>query len=186
MKNAIIIHGMPSKEEYAVDGNASEQHWIPWLKEVLLKKNIETETPEMPVPYEPNYQSWKSEFEKLNINEDSTLIGHSCGAGFLVRWLSENKINVGKVVLVGPWMDPDKELGTSMFDFVIDPDVVSRTKSLTVIYSTDDMEEITKTVDELKAAFPGAVFKEYMDKGHFTLGDLGTREFPEILEVLGL
>lgn len=186
MKNAIIIHGMPSKEDYfsPVGDAESNCQWIPWLQKQLIIKGILAQTPEMPDPYEPEYKKWCSVFDKFDISEETILIGHSCGGGFLVRWLSENKRNVGKVILVAPWTDPDKELSTGMFDFTIDAEVLSRTKGLSVMYSLDDDEVIIKTINELKIAFPSAVFKEYVDKGHFTFGDLGTREFPELLEVL--
>ncbi len=188
MKNAIIIHGMPSREDYFSASTDSESncHWLPWLQKELINRGILTQTPEMPEPYEPVYEKWCSVFEKFQIDEETIIIGHSCGAGFLIRWLSENKVNVGKVVLVAPWTDPDKELDTGMFDFVIDPDLVSRTQGTNVMYSLDDEESVIKTVNELKVAFPTVIFKEYLDKGHFTLEDIGTKEFLEILEVLNL
>lgn len=188
MKNAIIIHGMPSKEEYfsIASYKASEQHWLPWLKERLIFKEVQTNTPEMPEPYEPRYEKWKETFEQFEITSETILVGHSCGGGFLVRWLSENKMKVGQVVIVAPWTDPlpEKELNTGMFDFTIDPELVSRTAGVNIMYSLDDDEVILKTIDELKAALPQATFKEFSDKGHFTLGDMGGVEFPEILEIL--
>lgn len=188
MKNAIIIHGMPSKENYYSFGTDSESncHWLPWLQKEFTIREILAQTPEMPEPYEPVYEKWCSVFNQFSVNEYTILIGHSCGGGFLVRWLSENKIKVGQVLLVAPWTDPEKELSTGMFDFIIDPDLVSKTAGLTVMYSLDDDETILKTVDELKAALPQAIFKEFSDKGHFTLEDTGTVEFPEILETLEL
>lgn len=188
MKNALIIHGMPDKKEYLASGaiRASDNHWIPWLKEYFYSLDIKTETPEMPEPYAPNYKKWKSVFEKYELTPETILVGHSCGAGFLVRWLSENKVSVGKVVLVAPWMDPTKEFTTEMFDFIINPDIIEQCAELTVMYSADDDGEVTKTVDELKAVFPQVAYKEFSNKGHFTLEDMGTTAFPEILEVLGL
>ena len=44
MKNAIILHGGPSKKEY-YDLNMpsmSNSHWLPWLQAQLLKKDITT------------------------------------------------------------------------------------------------------------------------------------------------
>ncbi|MEX0652068.1 MAG: alpha/beta fold hydrolase [Candidatus Paceibacterota bacterium] len=73
----------------------------------------------MPEPYLPNYEKWIEVFEQFKVDEETDLVGHSCGAGFLLRWLSENKINVGKLVLVAPWIDPINELGdeNNFFDF---------------------------------------------------------------------
>ncbi|MEK7228322.1 MAG: alpha/beta hydrolase [Patescibacteria group bacterium] len=188
MKNAIIIHGILDDVEEIdlIKTPLSTTHWFPWLKQKLVGLNIETHTPDFPDPFDPIYEKWKEIFEQLDITPDTILVGHSCGGGFLVRWLSENKIIVGKVALVAPWSDPNKLLSTGFFNFVIDPGLVSRTAGLIVMYSLDDQEEIIKTVDELKAVLPQATFKEFSDKGHFTEEDMGTKEFPELLEVLGL
>jgi len=88
MKTAIIIHGCPTKEEYSdsIRPSPSNCHWFPWLQRQLLLKGVLAQTPEIPDAYEPNYEKWKSMFERFDINEDTLLIGHSCGGGFLVRW----------------------------------------------------------------------------------------------------
>ena len=43
----------------------------------------------MPKHWNPKYSEWKKEFEKLILDYDSILIGHSAGAGFLTRWIQE-------------------------------------------------------------------------------------------------
>ena len=71
--------------------------------------------------YQPKYELWKTEFEKNEIDEETSLVGHSNGAGFIIRWLSENKdVRVDKVILVAPWLDPTNRKGSEFFDFVID------------------------------------------------------------------
>lgn len=186
MKTAIIIHGMPSKEEYFETGScSSKHHWLPWMKFNLEAKSVSTKTPEMPEPYEPNYENWKAVFEQLHIDEETVLIGHSCGGGFLVRWLSENTISVGKVILVAPWMDPsheEKELVTDFFDFTIDPTLVEKTKGITIFISDDDDVPMLKTVELLKEKISELKIVEFVGKGHFVEGDMGTNEFPELLK----
>ena len=186
MKTAIIVHGMPSKEEYFDSDQDSQptSHWLPWIKHELSTHTILTHIPAMPVPYAPVYEAWKAVFEGLEIQEDTVLIGHSCGGGFLVRWLSENKMQVGKVVLVAPWIDPTHELDTGFFDFNIDERIVERTKGVTVLYSLDDDATILKTVEILKEKLPTCTFQEFTNKGHFTLSDMNTREFPELLQIV--
>ncbi len=179
---AIIIHGMPEKGE--VYDLMSESHWILWLKKNLEAHNIETLNPEMPEPYEPSFDMWKAEFEKYELSKQSILIGHSCGAGFLVRYLNENKINVAKLILVGPWMDPDKSLESGFFDFEIDEALINRVGELYIMYSTDDGEEVLETVETLKTKLPDAQYAEFKNKGHFTIEDMGTEEFPELLELV--
>lgn len=111
MKNAIIVHGWNSKSEYFDEGelSPSNRHWIPWLQKQLLVKGIQTQTPEMPLPYKPQYDLWKNEFEKLEPEKANILVGHSCGGGFLTRWLSENKTSHDQIILVAPWLDPYRE-----------------------------------------------------------------------------
>lgn len=184
MKTAIIIHGMPDKEDYYNPAGDSESncHWLPWIQKQLLLKDIVAQTPEMPVPYNPEYNSWKKVFEGFEINEDTILIGHSCGGGFLVRYLSENNIKVGKVILVAPWMDVEKTLDTGMFDFTINSEIVSNTKGVTIFESTNDNFRIKENIGKMKSEIAGIKTVEFKDYGHFTHKRMKTREFPELLE----
>jgi hypothetical protein len=88
---------------------------------------------------------------------------------------------VGQVILVAPWLDPDKFLKTGMFEFQIDADLVSKTDGLIVMYSTDDEQDILDSVEILKEKVKDANFQEFTDKGHFCIDDLGKEEFPELL-----
>ncbi len=187
MKTAIILHGMPSKEEYFKPGRPSQSnsHWLPWLQHHLILRSILTQTPEMPEPYKPDYEKWCSLFEQFEINQDTSLVGHSCGGGFLIRYLSENKTNVGKVALVAPWINPDDgrpEKG--FFNFEIDPDIVNRTKGIKLFFSTDDDKEELNTAELLKNRVKNLEVQEFNDRGHFTLGEMKTVEFPELLTYL--
>ena len=98
MKNAIIVHGMPSKEEYLDPKNvsASHNHWFPWIQRQLILHGILAQTPEMPTPYDAKYTEWAALFGQYEVNEETILVGHSLGAGFLVRFLSENNVKVGR------------------------------------------------------------------------------------------
>lgn len=152
MKKAIIIHGMPLRAEYfGPEGTAqSGKHWLGWLKSELIKNGIEAQAPEMLEPYAPDYEKWRTVFEQLPINENTALIGHSIGAGFLVRWLSEHRVKVGKVILVAPWLDLQHGLKNRFFDFVIDKDILMRADSVIVFVSLDDNREILESVEKIK------------------------------------
>lgn len=187
MKTAIILHGMPSKEVYLRPDRPSQSnsHWLPWLQHQLILKGILAQTPELPEPYRPNYENWRALFERFDINEETLLIGHSCGGGFLVRYLSEQKKNVGKVALVAPWINPqDDRPATGFFDFMIDPDLVSRTKGVKLFFSTDDDKQELDTATLLMEQLAGIEVQEFNEHGHFTFGDMGTAEFPELLSYL--
>lgn len=186
MKTSLIIHGYNDQSEFE-DVNrpaASNDHWYPWLQRQLLLQHIEAQTPEMPGFYEPNYEKWKEMFERFQPNNETILVGHSCGGGFLVRWLSENNTSVGKVVLVAPWLDPSQMIDPEFFNFEIDQNIASRTKGLTIVYSTDDYPDILESVKILQTKLKDTDFREFTDKGHFVLDSLKTEKFPELLEII--
>lgn len=183
MKNVIIVHGMPDRDEYySPDGQTmSNSHFIPWLQKELQVRDIKADAPEMPHAYQPDYATWSREFERFDVTPETVLVGHSCGAGFLVRWLSEHQdVVVAKVILVAPWLNTKHEHGTTMFDFVVDPQLTTR-QQLVVFESTDDMEEIKDSVTKLRAELPHAHYVTFENHGHFCTGDIGLT-FPVLLE----
>ncbi len=189
MKQTIIIHGMPDKEEYySYDKpSSSNKHWFPWLQKELAVRDEISQALEMPKPYFPIYKDYVEVFEQMKISNETTLIGHSCGAGFLLRYLSEHlETKPKQVILVAPWTDTENYLrdqGNNFFDFIFDPELGNRTK-VHVFISSDDGQAMLDTVNKLKLEVPNIIYHEFTDKGHFTKGDLGTEEFPELLEVL--
>ena len=190
MQNAILIHGRPDREEYYDPQypSPSNSHWFPWLTKQLMVNDIFAVAPEIPTPWQPRYEIWKKELERFEITPETILVGHSCGGGFIVRWLSENKDkNVGKVVLVAPWLNPENNPVSDtadFFDFEIDPNLVERTKGFIIFNSDNDMATIQKSVGILREKIKGCGYREFSNHGHFCYNDLKTEEFPELLEEL--
>lgn len=56
MKNAILIHGWASKQEFynPLCPTASNSHWFPWLSKQLMIRDIHTVAVEMPNGYYPD------------------------------------------------------------------------------------------------------------------------------------
>jgi len=187
MKNAIIVHGTCDKEEY-YDGtqpSLSNNHWQPWLQKQLLIRDIHAVTPEMPFAFKPDYEIWKKEVERFEIGPETMLVGHSTGGGFWLRYLSEHPdLQVGKVMLVAPWLDPNDTKKTTFFQFEFDPDLVSRTKGLTIFNSTNDHEGIQWSVQMICSILKDWEFRSFDNYGHFCLEDMHTSAFPELLEGL--
>ncbi len=190
MKNAIILHGGPGKAEY-YDPKApsmSNAHWLPWVQAQLLKHDVAAATPEVPHSFDRVWSVWNKEFERFEIMPKTILIGHSTGAGFIIKYLSIHPdLKVGKVVLVAQWLDPDFEYTVDFFDdFEIDPNLVGRTAGITIFNSDNDQASVHKTVDILRAKIKGLTYREFHNHGHFCIKDMGTTEFPELLkEALG-
>lgn len=188
MRNAILIHGRPDKEEYFNPKypSASNSHWFPWLTKQLQINNIFTVAIEIPKPWQPRYNIWKKELERFDITPETILVGHSCGGGFIVRWLSENRDRyVNKVVLVAPWLNPEnnpKYDTADFFNFDIDPNLRNRTAGVTIFNSTNDKPTIHKSVKIIRQKIKGIEYKEFYNYGHFCFEDMKTVEFPELLE----
>lgn len=190
MKNAIILHGRPDKDEYydASVPSCSNYLWLPWLQKQLLVKEIAAHTPEVPHAFSPRWDTWVREVERFEIGPETMLVGHSCGGGFWVRYLSEHpELKVGKVVLVAPWVNPgnDPESDTAdFFEFEIDPVLVSRTAGLTIFYSDNEYRAgVLESVKILQEKLKGSKHREFQNYGHFSDGDMPA-EFPELLKEL--
>jgi predicted alpha/beta hydrolase family esterase len=135
----------------------------------------------MPVPWIPNYEEWKKTIESYPITENSLLVGHSCGAAFLVRWLLETNRKVKKLILVAPAYVPEKiDNRKSLYDFEIPPDG-SRIADEIVIFISNDREHIMKSFELYKASLKARIVN-LENKGHFLIFTMGTNEFPELLE----
>lgn len=189
MKKVIIIHGCPSNAEKAMNAETRtyDKHWIPWTKEQLERLDIKVETPLMPNPWAAKYEEFKEEFEKLEVDSDTTLIGHSCGCAFLVRWLGESKVQIDKLILVAPWKVPknNSELQKAFYGYDIDESVKSRVNSITIFTADDEEDEGKESAKIFNEALGGKVI-ELKGHGHYTMGDMGTTELPQLLEeILG-
>ena len=100
-----------------------------------------------------------------------------------MRYLSEHpKLKVGKVILVAPWLDVEKKRAPDFFNFKIDKNLVSRTKGLIIFCSDNDMETIKLSVEKIKNEIRGVKYKEFHNYGHFTILEMKTTKFPELLE----
>jgi predicted alpha/beta hydrolase family esterase len=191
MKQVILIHGLPDKEEFynPIYDSPSNMHWFPWIQRKLSLKDVLSQSLEMPHPYDPSYVDHCMVLDQMNISSETILVGHSCGGGFLVRYFSEHPEKIpAKIILVAPWIDPEnrlKEINTKsdFFDFTIDSHLTERTQ-VHCLYSTDDEWYITASVEKIQEALPGMAMYQFTDKGHFTESHLGTKEFPELLEII--
>lgn len=188
MKTAIIVHGAPGKEEYydATVPSASNHHWLPWLQKQMSVRGYAAHAPEIPLSWMPDYSIWRTEFERYEVAEDSILVGHSCGGGFLTRWLSEHPyVRVDRVVLVAPWLDPWRVRTTDFFEFKIDPSLRERTRGGFAVFNSDnDQQDIQESAFLIRDTVRNCFYREFHNYGHFCLDDMHTEEFPELLELL--
>lgn len=138
----------------------------------------------MPTPYDPIYEEWVAVFEQFTISDETTLVGHSCGGGFLLRYLSEHRVITPKrVFLIAPWLDPEPhDLSTNFFSFTIDATLPERV-DVHIFTSSDDFEACLKSLELIEQAIPTATYHRYTDRGHFDT-EAKCFEFPELLDVI--
>ena len=181
-KNCIIIHGCPSNEEKVRSYN---KHWIPWTKSQLLGKNIETKTPLMPTPWQPDYKKFKNEFEKYKVDENTILVGHSCGCAFLVRRLGETKKSISKLILVAPWKIPEKDIPCEkeFYTYEIDKTIKHKVNKI-FLFTSDNEKEMGKNSLTLFHNVLGGQIINLTNHWHYCFSDMKTEEFPELLKVI--
>ncbi len=184
ISNVVIVHGSNSNEKEAKEGKLeNERHWKPWLKRELEKRGINVSNNLYSKDWQPRYKEWKKEFEKNEINENTVLVGHSAGCAFLLRWLSENKKKVKKIILVAPYIldIPEAPFLSDLVNFKIDKDIKNYFDELIIFYADNDSNYIIESTKFVNKKL-GAKLIELEGMGHFTEKHMGTKEFPELLE----
>jgi len=182
--NVVIVHGCNDNEEDGLERpKENERHWKPWLKKELENHGIDVSNELYPRDWDADYGEWKKVFEKNKIDENTILVGHSCGGAFLVRWLSETNQKIKKLILVAPAkrLPGMKEKYLKFYTFKPNEKVKNNIGEIVIFVSNDESPGIKKAVELYKQELNAKVI-ELKNHGHFTLGDMGTEEFPELLE----
>lgn len=187
MRNAVFVHGKPPRERYE---NPSEPkphaaNWFPWITEQLVEQNIAVAVPEMPKPYFPVFDDWKEVFEQHSIGPQTALVGHSAGAEFILRWLSQNEhATAERVVLLAPYKDYDGKYN-GFSDYQLDTELVERVGKLTILHSSDDDTPIIRRSYELAEQLTGAQHNVLRGYGHFRIGhNMTSPALPPLLVAL--
>jgi predicted alpha/beta hydrolase family esterase len=188
VERAIIVHGKPTQERYE-NPRLPKPHranWLPWVGQQLTAQGVTVDIPAMPEPYAPDYQKWLSKIDPFDISPGTALIGHSTGAEFILRMLSQDlkDSTVGPVILVAPWRDDSGKYG-DFSDYELDDNLVARTQGLTIMVSSNDTQRIQDRAYGLESQLPGAELMCFSSFGHFMTGNaMPGPEFPELLRVL--
>lgn len=88
MNTCFIIHG---------SFGDSREHWIPWLKAELEKRNFEVIAPNFPIGKDKQcYDSWKKVLDKFKdkIDKNTIFVGRSIAPIFIVKYLLENNLKI--------------------------------------------------------------------------------------------
>lgn len=159
--------------------------YTPKWKELLqerLGEAYQVLLPPMPNGTNARYSEWKIWFDHFSelITDDCILIGHSMGAIFLAKYLSETKFPVtikATFFIASPFSDESME---DLTDFKIESlsDMLEEQAGTIVFFNGDDDPVISKSdVDQYRKVLTSAEFITLPAPDHFVRQD-----FPELIE----
>ena len=180
----VIIHGSPRTEERAKEEPQNKAHWILWLKNKLEKRDYSVFNPLMPICWNPIYEGWRKEFEKINVEKEDILIATSAGGAFVVRWLGDTGKKIKKLILIAPAIVNKRKESwelNAFYNFKINKNIIKNVEEIILFESTNDSKAILEA---------GKIYSRDLNvkplflknRGHFTKKGMGTNEFPELLE----
>jgi len=192
-KQVILIHGgttfdtykeyLSNLENIKVDlDRYRKTGWSDSLRKELGNR-FDVLLPRMPNPSNAKYEEWKIIFKKISklLEKNIVLIGHSLGAIFLVKYLSENKFPkkiLATLLVSGPYNGEDME--ESLGDFVL-PKSLNRLEKqggkIFLYQSRDDLVVPYTHLEKYKKALPNAIAREFKKRGHFDQS-----RFPELIK----
>ncbi len=187
----LIIHGgttYPTHEEYftalqnlnpKLDRMKPKKDWKDGLQE-KLGSDFVVYAPQMPNKQNAQYNEWKIFFEKVMnlLDGNAILIGHSMGGIFLAKYLSENEISkkIRKTFLLSAPFSDEGMVHESLCSFVREGNLSNLERQggeLYLYHSEDDMVVPFDHVLKYKNELAGAVVREFKDRGHFKVEEIG-------------
>jgi len=195
MQQIVVVHGGTtfkdndaylaylSTKPVSIDRLVSKLFWKERLQETL-GDDYQVLLPSMPNKTNARYSEWAAWFTNISqvFTDDVILIGHSMGAIFLAKYLSENvtpyKIK-GTVLIATPYDDESTE---DLSDFKIESltDALSEQAGrLVIINGEDDPVIDISDIEKYKQALSDAEFMTISAPDHFV-----REEFPELVSLI--
>ena len=185
-KQVVVIHGgdtfknykdyLAFLKSYDIEINKLKiKRWKETLA-VRLGKGFEVIYPKMPNPMNAKYEEWKIIFNKLSpfLKNNFILLGHSLGATFLAKCLSENKFpkKIKATFLIA--------VPFGYINFIFPKNLKKLQKQggrIFIYHSKDDKVVPFSNVKRFKKALPEAKTVIFKNKGHFN-----QTSFPELVK----
>ena len=153
-----------SIERYKVN----KDDWKPWLRQ-RLGEDYEVVLPIMPNKTNASFEEWKIWFEKIIplLNDEIILIGHSLGASFVAKYLSENKFpkKLKGVFLVSGVFDKGSD-GRSLASFTLSEKLNLQTEHIYLYHSKDDPVVPFSALRDFENALPKSNSRVFEDRKH--------------------
>ena len=184
--NIIFCHGvMDPEESWEARTYNPNKGWKYWLQFVAERDHdVLMQFPQFPHAHAllMKYDEWEKIMDRQDINEDTVLIGHSAGGGFVLKYLSKHpELKIKQAVLVAPWLDVEDFQPNGFYrDMTLDNRLVSQTKDgIDLMISDDDDSYILGSVDKIAQNMPDVRIHRFSGYGHFIRAEL-----PEILPII--
>ncbi|MCK4525432.1 MAG: class I tRNA ligase family protein, partial [Candidatus Andersenbacteria bacterium] len=119
-------------------GSGPDEAFFPWLKNELESRGIKVEVPSFPNPDNPDFNEWLEEFNKVETDEKTIVIGRSLGATLALGAAMRGK-KIGNLVAVCTPLEnseiPEffKQMGELDFE-----KIKNNIKQYSVIHSSND------------------------------------------------
>ena len=192
MPQVLVIHGgevfenhemyLNFLENLELDLSRSKAGQKKWKNSLAdrLGSEYEVYLSQMPNEMNAQYSEWKMMMDKYidALQDGIVLIGHSLGGSFLVKYLSENKINkrVKGLFLVSACFEKDV-FGYGLYSFALPEEVNLEVEKVFLYHSKDDPVVPFSDLESFKKVIPNGVSRVFEDRKHFN-----TEEFPELVE----
>jgi len=159
--------------------------WKYWLQFMSEKQHdIIMQIPMFPHAHAllMKYDEWEKIMDFQDINENTILIGHSAGGGFVLKYIATHpELKIKQAILVAPWIDASHEQPNGFYNgFKLNNDIVNQTKDgIDMLISSNDMIDIKNSTDKIEKEIPNIRVHKFENRGHFTDSQL-----PEILDII--
>jgi len=195
MQQVIVIHGGTTYQDYDMYLKSLSEKKLdvnrfiyrPMWKE-LLQGNLGSEyqvlLTSMPNSTNARYSEWKLWFEHISslFSDNCILIGHSLGAVFLAKYLSENSLSVkikATVLIAAPYDDDSTEDLTDFKILKLSQQLTEQAGRLVFFNGLDDPIISNSDLSKYQNQLPAAEFKILSAPDHFVRTD-----FPELVSLL--
>ncbi len=187
MKRVFIVHrweGSPDSD------------WYPWLKQELLRRQLDVHMLEMPTPEAPQIDSWVSYLAAAIGKADTQtfLVGHSIGCQTILRYLEKipDAVKIGGAVFVAGWIGlKPAAIEDEGAKRIIDPwlhrpiqwTMVKKHLPRLIAIASDNDPFVELDDQHLFRQHLGAEIRIEHEHGHFT-GDDGITALPSVRQAV--
>lgn len=193
MKQVWIFHGGSSFDSYeryrtALELNKPDyerlkksEKWRDWISDQV--QGADVLLPDLPNKHNAVYDEWRIVFETFLplFSDDVSLVGHSLGATFLVKYLNDHPLQskVRRICLVAPVYDDDSTEDLGSFRLTSAQNIIASSDEIHLFHSEDDPVVPYSELAKFHADIPSAHVHTFHARNHFLQAT-----FPELLELL--